>query len=67
MLHLQIIHNLDLKVIEQKKMLDLLKYERRHKKTKLTTLEKEYEHLLIENTKSELVKSKISSRARKVR
>ncbi|KOB70564.1 Uncharacterized protein OBRU01_15150 [Operophtera brumata] len=61
----QIIHNLDLKVIEQRKILDLLKYERRHKKKKLIELEKEYEHLLIESTKSELVKSKISSRSRK--
>lgn len=62
----QIAHNLDLKVIEQRKMLDLLKYERRSKKRRLTELEKEYESLLIENSKGELVKSKISSRARKV-
>ncbi|XP_037871974.1 hyaluronan-mediated motility receptor [Bombyx mori] len=62
----QIAHNLDLKVIEQRKMLDLLKYERRSKKRRLTELEKEYESLLIENSKGELVKSKISSRARKL-
>lgn len=62
----QIIHNLDLKVIEQRKILDLLKYEKKSKKTKLTDLEKEYEHLLIESTKSELVKSKTSTRAKKV-
>lgn len=55
-----------MKVIEQKKILDLLRYERRHKKKQLGELEKEYEHLLIESTKSELVKSKISNRARKV-
>ncbi|KAL0850545.1 hypothetical protein ABMA28_012323 [Loxostege sticticalis] len=61
----QIIHNLDLKVIEQRKMLDLLKYEKKSKKNKLSELEKVYEHLLIENTKSELVKSKSSTRARK--
>ncbi|XP_053601398.1 interaptin [Plodia interpunctella] len=61
----QIIHNLDLKVIEQRKMLDLLKYEKRSKKNKLQKFEKEYEHLLIENTKGELVKSKSSTRARK--
>ncbi|KAL4721131.1 hypothetical protein ACJJTC_009411 [Scirpophaga incertulas] len=61
----QIIHNLDLKVIEQRKMLDLLKYEKRSKKNRLTQLEKEYERLLIESTKSELVKSKISTKARK--
>ncbi|KAG6449801.1 hypothetical protein O3G_MSEX006269 [Manduca sexta] len=46
-------------------MLDLLKYERRSKKKKLTELEREYECLLIESTKSDLVKSKITSRARK--
>ncbi|XP_026744867.1 uncharacterized protein LOC113506224 [Trichoplusia ni] len=50
-----ITHNLDLKVIEQRKMLDLLKYEKR----------KEYEYLLIENNKGILVKSKNNSRARK--
>ncbi|XP_026323817.1 uncharacterized protein LOC113233066 [Hyposmocoma kahamanoa] len=46
-------------------MLDLLKYERRKKKSKLKELEKEYEYLLIESTKGELVKSKIHSAARK--
>ncbi|XP_028158274.1 ankycorbin [Ostrinia furnacalis] len=61
----QIIHNLDLKVIEQRKILDLLKYEKKSKKNKLCELEKVYEHLLIESTKSELVKSKSSTRARK--
>ncbi|XP_075979320.1 coiled-coil domain containing protein 151 [Anticarsia gemmatalis] len=61
----QIIHNLDLKVIEQRKMLDLLKYERGSKKKKLTGLEKEYEYLLIEANKGILVKSKNSSKARK--
>ncbi|RVE55179.1 hypothetical protein evm_000077 [Chilo suppressalis] len=61
----QIIHNLDLKVIEQRKMLDLLKYEKKSKKKRLTDLEKEYENLLIESTRSELVKSKISTKARK--
>ncbi|KAJ0180932.1 hypothetical protein K1T71_003017 [Dendrolimus kikuchii] len=61
----QIIHNLDLKVIEQRKMLDLLKYERRNKKKKLAELEKEYEYLLVESTKGELVKSKNNNRARK--
>ncbi|XP_026764657.2 synaptonemal complex protein 1 [Galleria mellonella] len=61
----QIIHNLDLKVIEQRKLLDLLKYEKRNKKNKLRQFEKDYEHLLIESTKSELVKSKTSTRARK--
>ncbi|KAM3956276.1 coiled-coil domain containing protein 151 [Aphomia sociella] len=61
----QIIHNLDLKVIEQRKMLDLLKYEKRSKKNKLRQFEKDYEHLLIESTKSDLVKSKTSTRARK--
>ncbi|XP_072935280.1 outer dynein arm-docking complex subunit 3 [Epargyreus clarus] len=60
-----IIHNLDLKVIEQRKMLDLLKYEKRSKKNKLKDLENEYEKLLIESTKSALVKSKISTRSRK--
>ncbi|XP_026746499.1 centrosomal protein of 290 kDa-like [Trichoplusia ni] len=60
-----ITHNLDLKVIEQRKMLDLLKYEKRSKKKKLTELEKEYEYLLIENNKGILVKSKNNSRARK--
>ncbi|XP_073961248.1 outer dynein arm-docking complex subunit 3-like [Choristoneura fumiferana] len=43
----QIINNLDLKVIEQRKVLDLLKYEKRSKKLKLRELEKEYEQLLI--------------------
>lgn len=47
-------------------MLDLLKYEKRSKKKKLTELEKEYEYLLIENNKGILVKSKNNSRARKV-
>ncbi|XP_045452076.1 rootletin [Melitaea cinxia] len=61
----QLIHNLDLKVIEQRKMLDLLKYEKGSKKKKLRNLEKEYEKLLIESTKSDLVKSKITTRARK--
>ncbi|XP_059060356.1 uncharacterized protein LOC131853477 [Achroia grisella] len=61
----QIIHNLDLKVIEQRKLLDLLKYEKRSKKNKLRQFEKDYEHLLIESTKSELVKSKTSTKARK--
>lgn len=65
--NIQIIHNLDLKVIEQRKMLDLLKYDKRNKKKRLAELEKEYEHLLIESTKGELVKSKISSRAKKVK
>ncbi|XP_063828818.1 golgin subfamily A member 5 [Ostrinia nubilalis] len=46
-------------------MLDLLKYEKKSKKNKLCELEKVYEHLLIESTKSELVKSKSSTRARK--
>ncbi|CAK1548089.1 unnamed protein product [Leptosia nina] len=61
----QVIHNLDLKVIEQRKVLDLLKYERGSKKKKLRELEKEYEKLLIESTKSDLVKSKITTRSRK--
>ncbi|PZC74425.1 hypothetical protein B5X24_HaOG207867 [Helicoverpa armigera] len=61
----KIIHNLDLKVTEQRKILDLLKYEKRSKKKKLTELEKEYEYLLIENNKGILVKSKNNSRARK--
>ncbi|KAJ8734301.1 hypothetical protein PYW07_014852 [Mythimna separata] len=61
----KIIHNLDLKVTEQRKILDLLKYEKRNKKRQLAELEKEYEHLLIENNKGILVKSKNSSKARK--
>ncbi|CAH2242428.1 jg20430 [Pararge aegeria aegeria] len=61
----QLIHNLDLKVIEQRKILDLLKYEKGSKKKKLRELETEYEKLLIESTKSDLVKSKITTRARK--
>ncbi|XP_038209270.1 unconventional myosin-Vc [Zerene cesonia] len=61
----QVIHNLDLKVIEQRKILDLLKYEKGSKKKKLRELEKEYEKLLIESTKSDLVKSKMSTRSRK--
>ncbi|CAB3259241.1 unnamed protein product [Arctia plantaginis] len=61
----QIIHNLDLKVIEQRKMLDVLKYEKGSKKKKLSLLEKEYEYLLIEANKGILVKSKNNSRARK--
>ncbi|CAG9575474.1 unnamed protein product [Danaus chrysippus] len=61
----QLIHNFDLKVIEQRKLLDLLKYEKGSKKKKLKDLEVEYEKLLIESTKSDLVKSKISTRARK--
>ncbi|KAJ8734521.1 hypothetical protein PYW08_013771 [Mythimna loreyi] len=61
----KIIHNLDLKVTEQRKILDLLKYEKRNKKKQLAELEKEYEHLLIENNKGILVKSKNSSKARK--
>ncbi|XP_047541146.1 myosin-3 [Vanessa atalanta] len=61
----KLIHNLDLKVIEQRKMLDLLKYEKGSKKKRLRNLEKEYETLLIESTKSDLVKSKITTRARK--
>ncbi|XP_049885539.1 centrosomal protein of 290 kDa [Pectinophora gossypiella] len=61
----EIIHNLDLKVIEQRKLLDLLKYDSRKKKHRLKVLETEYEHLLIESTKGELVKSKIHSAARK--
>ncbi|KAI5634978.1 hypothetical protein NE865_12302 [Phthorimaea operculella] len=61
----QIIHNLDLKVTEQRKRLDLLKYDSRKKKIKLKTLEKEYECLLIESTKGELVKSKSQAAARK--
>ncbi|XP_034840843.1 outer dynein arm-docking complex subunit 3-like [Maniola hyperantus] len=61
----QLIHNLDLKVIEQRKILDLLKYEKGSKKKKLQVLETEYEKLLIESTKSDLVKSKITTRARK--
>ncbi|KAF9413826.1 hypothetical protein HW555_008094, partial [Spodoptera exigua] len=61
----KIIHNLDLKVTEQRKMLDLLKYEKRNKKKKLAEMEKEYEHLLIENNKGQLVKSKNNSKARK--
>ncbi|CAG5035337.1 unnamed protein product [Parnassius apollo] len=61
----QIIHNVDLKVIELRKMLDLLKYEKRSKKNKLKALEKEYEHLLIESTKSDIVKSKFTTKAKK--
>ncbi|XP_068629190.1 outer dynein arm-docking complex subunit 3 [Battus philenor] len=61
----QITHNVDLKVIELRKMLDLLKYEKRSKKNKLKDLEKEYELLLVESTKSDLVKSKITTKARK--
>ncbi|CAF4837367.1 unnamed protein product [Pieris macdunnoughi] len=61
----EVIHNLDLKVIEQRKILDLLKYEIGSKKKKLKELEKEYEKLLIESTKSDLVKSKMSTRSRK--
>ncbi|XP_052737295.1 myosin-11 [Bicyclus anynana] len=61
----KLIHNLDLKVIEQRKILDLLKYEKGSKKKKLRELEVEYEKLLIESTKSDLVKSKSSTRARK--
>ncbi|KPJ14561.1 Coiled-coil domain-containing protein 151 [Papilio machaon] len=61
----QIIHNVDLKVIEQRKMLDLLKYEKRSKKNKLKDLEKEYEILLIESTKSDIVKSKLTTKAKK--
>ncbi|KPI95413.1 Coiled-coil domain-containing protein 151 [Papilio xuthus] len=61
----QIIHNVDLKVIEQRKMLDLLKYEKRSKKNKLKDLEKEYELLLIESTKSDIVKSKLTTKAKK--
>ncbi|KAF9795576.1 hypothetical protein SFRURICE_004948 [Spodoptera frugiperda] len=61
----KIIHNLDLKVTEQRKMLDLLKYEKRNKKKKLAEMEKEYEYLLIENNKGQLVKSKNNSKARK--
>ncbi|GBP78521.1 Coiled-coil domain-containing protein 151 [Eumeta japonica] len=61
----QMINNLDLKVIEQRKILDLLKYEKKHKKTKLKTLEKEYEHLLIENTKSTTRNLKIFNPGRK--
>ncbi|CAG4927107.1 unnamed protein product [Colias eurytheme] len=61
----QVIHNLDLKVIEQRKMLDLLKYEKGSKKKKLKEFEKEYEKLLIESTKSDLVKSKMSTRSKK--
>ncbi|XP_045489865.1 putative golgin subfamily A member 6-like protein 3 [Pieris rapae] len=61
----EVIHNLDLKVIEQRKILDLLKYEIGSKKKKLKELEKEYEKLLIESTKSDLVKSKLTTRSRK--
>ncbi|CAH4035127.1 unnamed protein product [Pieris brassicae] len=61
----EVIHNLDLKVIEQRKILDLLKYEIGSKKKKLKELEKEYEKLLIESTKSDLVKSKMTTRSRK--
>ncbi|KAG7303883.1 hypothetical protein JYU34_010788 [Plutella xylostella] len=61
----QIIHNLDLKVIEQRKMLDLLKYERKQKKSKLRCMEKEYEHLLIENSKSATEKIKSTNPAKK--
>ncbi|XP_061717333.1 myosin-9 [Cydia pomonella] len=53
----QIINNLDLKVIEQRKILDLLKYEKRSKKMKLRDLEKEYEGLLIATTRR-VVKTK---------
>ncbi|XP_050663846.1 coiled-coil domain-containing protein 186 [Leptidea sinapis] len=61
----KLIENLDLKVIEQRKILDLLKYEKGSKKKRLKELEKEYEKLLIESTKSDLVKSKITTRAKK--
>ncbi|XP_041974655.1 golgin subfamily A member 5 [Aricia agestis] len=61
----QVIHNLDLKVIEQRKSLDLLKYEKGSKRKRLKELETEYERLLIESTRSDLVKSKITTRARK--
>lgn len=53
-------------MIEQRKILDLLKYEKGSKKKKLRELETEYEKLLIESTKSDLVKSKCTTRARKV-
>lgn len=53
-------------MIEQRKMLDVLKYEKGSKKKKLSGLEKEYEYLLIEANKGILVKSKNNSRARKV-
>lgn len=53
-------------MIEQRKMLDLLKYEKRSKKNRLKELEKEYELVLIESTKSDIVKSKISTKAKKV-
>lgn len=57
---------MDLKVIEQRKTLDLLKYERKAKKTKLRDLEKEYEHLLIEDSKSAAEKRKTTNPAKKV-
>ncbi|CAG9783279.1 unnamed protein product [Diatraea saccharalis] len=62
----QIINNLDLKVIDQRKMLDLLKYEKKSKKKRLTDLEKEYEHLLIESTRSELHASHLENEIHKV-